>query len=344
VTVGATSHAGTIDRADDSIARFSSRGPTAIDYLAKPDIVAPGVGIESLSAPGSRLYNTLSSFLLPGSVSSGSLPYLSLTGTSMAAPVVSGTVALMLQANPLLTPNAVKAILQYTSQNSPVYNALTEGSGLLNARGAVQMARYFVDQSGPYPTSPDWGRRIVWGTRLIRGGRIVPGVNAWSENTTWGAATTPSGQPVEWGWVDVDGQTTPWRVNCTDSACSSFTVTGAALNVVWWHECGGSDCDGQWSVERMRAAASNATEADTIVWGTDDTETIVWGTDGGDTIVWGTDDADTIVWGTTDADTIVWGTDDQDTIVWGTDGEGETIVWGTDCRTGSCEPVIWSRQ
>ena len=44
---------------------------TAVDYLAKPDIVAPGVGIESLTAPGSRLYNTLSSFLLPGTVSSG---------------------------------------------------------------------------------------------------------------------------------------------------------------------------------------------------------------------------------------------------------------------------------
>ena len=343
VTVGATSHAGTIDRADDSIARFSSRGPTAIDYLAKPDIVAPGVGIESLSAPGSRLYNTLSSFLLAGTVPSVSLPYLSLTGTSMAAPVVTGTVALMLQANPSLTPNAVKAILQYTAQNSPVYNTLTEGSGLLNARGAVQLARYFADQSGPYPTSPDWGRRLVWGTRLIRGGRIMPAVNAWWQDVTWGLATTPDGQPVEWGWIDLDGQTTPWRVNCADGACSTFTASGGALNVVWWQACGGSDCDGQWSVERMRTAASSASDADTIVWGTDDTETIVWGTEGADTVIWGTDDADTVIWGTTDADTVIWGTQDKETVIWGTDGDGETIVWGTDCLSSSCEPVIWSR-
>ena len=68
----------------------------------------------------------------------------------------------------------------------------------------------------------------------------------------------------------------------------------------------------------MRTAALNATDADTIVWGTDDTETIVWGTEGADTVVWGTTEGETIVWGTDDADTIVWGTTDADTIVWGT--------------------------
>ena len=66
LTVGASSHMGTIDRADDTIAAFSSRGPTAIDRAAKPDLVAPGVGIESLSVPNSTLYNTMSAYLLPG--------------------------------------------------------------------------------------------------------------------------------------------------------------------------------------------------------------------------------------------------------------------------------------
>ena len=82
-------------------------------------------------------------YLLSGSFGGSYKPYLSLTGTSMAAPVVSGTVALMLQANPSLTPNMVKAILQYTAQIYPSYNALTQGAGFLNAQGAVQLARFF---------------------------------------------------------------------------------------------------------------------------------------------------------------------------------------------------------
>ena len=64
---------GTIDRADDVVAPFSSRGPTAIDRIAKPDVVAPGVGIESLSAPGSLLYGSMSPYLLGGTTATPTL-------------------------------------------------------------------------------------------------------------------------------------------------------------------------------------------------------------------------------------------------------------------------------
>ena len=63
------------------------------------------------------------------------MPYLTLSGTSMAAPVVAGTVALMLEANPNLTPNMVKAILQFTAQ---VYNGLQLPDA---GRGLPQHAR-----------------------------------------------------------------------------------------------------------------------------------------------------------------------------------------------------------
>ena len=63
-----------------------------------------------------------------------------MNGTSIAAPAVSGTVALMLQANPGLTPPLIKAILQYTAQPLPNYNLVQQGAGMLNIDGAIVLA------------------------------------------------------------------------------------------------------------------------------------------------------------------------------------------------------------
>ena len=141
LTVGASTHKGTVTRKDDRVAAFSSRGPSYIDYAAKPDLVAPGVGIESLTDGSSLLFSTHPAARLWGTRRHRTQPYLSLSGTSMSAPVVAGTVALMLQANPTLTPNLVKAILQYTAEHRSGYDDLTQGAGFLNARGAVQLAK-----------------------------------------------------------------------------------------------------------------------------------------------------------------------------------------------------------
>ena len=132
---------GTINRRDDTIAAFSSRGPTAVDAFAKPDLVAPGVGIESLSDPNSAFYSTMSAYLLAGTLPTSYLPYLSLSGTSMSTPVVSGTVALMLQANPSLTPNLVKALMMYSAQDLAGFNAFEQGAGQVNIEGAIRLAK-----------------------------------------------------------------------------------------------------------------------------------------------------------------------------------------------------------
>ena len=135
LTVGGSTHMGTTNRADDSVALFSSRGPTAVDTAAKPDLVAPSVGIESLAAPGSALYGARTPYLLSGTVPTSSLPYLSMSGTSMASPAVAGTVALMLQANPQMTPNQIKAVLQYTAEVNSHADALTQGARLPERQG-----------------------------------------------------------------------------------------------------------------------------------------------------------------------------------------------------------------
>ena len=256
LTVGASSHMGTVDRADDTIAAFSSRGPSAIDYTAKPDLVAPGVGIESLSDPDSAFYISRAPYLLSGTRPTSYLPYLSLSGTSMAAPVVSGTVALMLQANPDLTPNAIKAILEFTSQTYADYDRLTQGAGFLNARGAVELARFLAAAPGAaYPSTTGWSTQLIWGRRLVQGGVLTADATAWSANVTWDAAFTPDGQDITWG--------------------SGFTRTE---NVVWGSRCGAADCLGGWSVSGSGGAVVGADDGDTVVWGTSDGDTVVWGT------------------------------------------------------------------
>jgi serine protease AprX len=149
LTIGAASHHGTVDRRDDTVAPFSSLGPSAIDQVKKPDLVAPGVGIESLADPGSTLFATKPEARLWGTVPTSTPPYLSLSGTSMAAPVAAATVALVLQANPALTPAVVKTILRASAEPHAEFDAAAQGAGFLDARAAVEMARTFVDQGDP---------------------------------------------------------------------------------------------------------------------------------------------------------------------------------------------------
>jgi serine protease AprX len=276
LTVGASSHMGTVDRADDTMAAFSSRGPSAIDYGAKPDLVAPGVGIESLTDPASHLYMVNGPYLLNGTVPTSYLPYMSLSGTSMAAPVVTGTVALMLQANPSLTPNAVKAILQYTAEPYQGRDALTQGAGFLNAKGAVELAVHLTaPETLPYPDASTWSRQIIWANHVTSGGTFTPDATAWSLAVTWGDATI-HGLPITWGIKDGG----PWQT----------TELLLTRNVVWGILCGGLDClVVPWNAQIM--AATDAGEGDTVVWGAGDGEedTVVWGAseDEGDTVVWG---------------------------------------------------------
>src|SRR5207302_991506 len=158
-------------------------------------------GVVSLADPASTFYATKAGFLLAGQVSTPFLPYLSLSGTSMASPVVAGTVALMLQANPSLTPNAVKAILQYTSQSYAGYDVLTQGAGFLNALGAVRLARFYATaQPGDtVPVQAMWSKHIVWGNHMLSGGLPLPGANAYHSGVVWGAAQSDTGDNIVWG-------------------------------------------------------------------------------------------------------------------------------------------------
>ncbi|MBS1809231.1 MAG: S8 family serine peptidase [Acidobacteria bacterium] len=158
LTVGAANTLNTDRRSDDRIASYSSRGPTRgfytdangvriYDNLIKPDLVAPGnriIAASSQNPDGTKDLNNLI-YLYPSlavnPTSKVEDRLMSLSGTSVAAPVVAGAAALLYEINPNFTPNLVKAILMYSAQPLPGYSTLEQGTGLLNIDGAVRIAR-----------------------------------------------------------------------------------------------------------------------------------------------------------------------------------------------------------
>lgn len=115
ISVGACDDRKASASKDIGIPDFSSRGPT-LDGLRKPDILAPGVGINSLANKPSE--------------------YRSLSGTSMATPIVAGSVALLYENNPNLTPAQVKQILQSNARSLGL-DPDEQGSGLLDIRAMI---------------------------------------------------------------------------------------------------------------------------------------------------------------------------------------------------------------
>ena len=145
ITVGAVNDHGTAARSDDTVSNYSSRGPTRsydavssqFDNLLKPDLVATGNHVIGPEAANNWIAINFPSFVI-SSLDHGN--YMYLNGTSMAAPIVSGAAALMLQANPALTPAQAKAILMYTSTTLPGSSMFDQGAGEVNAEGAVRLA------------------------------------------------------------------------------------------------------------------------------------------------------------------------------------------------------------
>jgi len=248
ITVGATMTELTATRVDDQIASYSSKGPTVLDHIVKPDLVAPGNRLVSLRVGGSTLDTTYPQYEV--APSSGTAMYYELSGTSMATPVVSGAAALMLQQNPALTPDQVKARLmktawkgvgQYTSSHDKwgnlynnEYDLFTYGAGYLNidsalastdlATGVALSPTAVLNSNGTVTitnTTLDSvfsGSSVVWGaTSVVWGNSVVWGGNAITSNSVvWGATS------VVWGATSVSGYSVVW--GATSSVASATTA------------------------------------------------------------------------------------------------------------------------
>ena len=125
------------------LAGFSSRGEFG-SPLFRPTLVAPGVGTVSLRASTVAAVTTLDGLTeSDNQLAASELPYYTTgRGTSFSAPQVAGVIALMLEANPQLTPAQIRDILQRTATPLPPYYEHEVGAGMLNAQAAVLEAAF----------------------------------------------------------------------------------------------------------------------------------------------------------------------------------------------------------
>jgi serine protease AprX len=136
ITVGAMTDNYTADyAADDKVATFSAAGPT-VEGFVKPEIVAPGGHLTGLMAFDTQIVQEHPEFHDGGR-------YFEMSGTSQAAGVVSGVVALMLTQDPTLTPDEVKCRLMdsahaaFDNNGELAYSVFQQGSGMVNAADAL---------------------------------------------------------------------------------------------------------------------------------------------------------------------------------------------------------------
>jgi serine protease AprX len=227
ISVGASNAWKTLDTADDTVATYSSRGPTRIDLVAKPDLLAPGNRIVSTRAAGSYLDLAASDRRVAGDPALPEVTeYFELSGTSMAAPVVAGAAALMVEQEPDLNPATVKARLMLSARKATAGSPLTTGAGVLDITAALLATGHVADAPSPL-VWPDaeagllsfentatlwsapafslpalWSGAVLWSETLsgyeplltsygvlLPDLTVSPHATLWAEGTLWAEAT-----------------------------------------------------------------------------------------------------------------------------------------------------------
>ena len=251
ITVGAMRTKGTETRSDDEMTSYSSKGPTLLDRIVKPDLVAPGNQIAATVALDGRMRNDFIGNSVNKNVYEQNGPnqlgdrYFWMSGTSMAAPMVSGAAAVLLHKDGSLTPDQVKYRLmktafkgfnsvststdnatntQYTIQN----DIFAVGAGYLDIAAALvnseKPTRSAASPSARFNPSTRKveivntavpGQSLLWGDSTIPwntvwGNRLLAGSSVlWGDSVVWGDITRTNGTSVLWGDSLLWGDRTP---------------------------------------------------------------------------------------------------------------------------------------
>jgi serine protease AprX len=209
ITVGAMNDHNTTDGTDDAIATYSSRGPTGGDLFAKPDLVAPGNKIVSLRSAGSVIDTMFPERRVAADPAQpGVYQHIEMSGTSMAAPMVAATAALMLEQEPLLNPGSIKARLMLSARKATVGNPFASGAGVLDVLGALRTTGIVADAPSPKVVVDGLlGRVGVENTAVLWGDPMFSTDATWAGSVVYADGTQWS-DPVVWTvgvrWSDGD--------------------------------------------------------------------------------------------------------------------------------------------
>ncbi len=259
IAVGADDPAGTPATNDDAIAPFSSVG----NGTRNPDLVAPGVHVQSLRDPGSYVDQT---FADTGAINAR---FFRGSGTSQAAAMVSGAAALILQQQPNLTPDQVKFLLTQNAAPIPNTTPAAAGAGLLHLKTSY----------GPVPPAaqnftPSTGKGKL---ELSRGSDHIA-----ITDTTTGVTTDLTGEQDIFGHA----VTTAALANLEASATA---WNGGSFNGNVWTGSGWTTSDwasSSWRSSSWRASSWTSSSWASSSWRSDDWSSSSWKGDGWSGSTW----------------------------------------------------------
>jgi serine protease AprX len=272
ITVGAVDTKQTALPTDDTVAPFSAHGPTQ-DGFAKPDVVAPGISIVSARDPNSMI-DQMHPLARVGDA------YFKGSGTSQAAAIVSGIAALMVQANPSLTPDHIKGVLMRTA--TPLLFQAGSGAGEVNAGLAVntvtQLLGILLPANGGLRPSTGTGTlegsrgslhvysdrdnngtpELATGEVMVFGGKWTP--TSWSSNTwskyAWSNSSWTAGSCCAKAWSGMEWESTNWMAN--------RWVNGAWSSTFWSAKSWSAK---SWSANDWSAKSWSAKSWSGALWG-----------------------------------------------------------------------------